>query len=312
MLANSPAPPATAALFAELQDLKRITPAHLPHSIATELFRRGWQRLINDEDAERVAYDVTLRALLSILFPGADGRLFATAGIEKEEVEVILRRALERSAQNRISQETYGRLSENLPALAEEYARWPEHAPVDLPEPLDTLCRQPRAGATHPERPRLLLLPPEMHSDHCLMTAVFAVLKCEEYGAEVGTVFLCALAHHLHNAFLPDCGYAGEICLGDHLTDVIDNCRQAAIDRLPAHLRPRTKEALRHHETIDSPEGKAVSAGDVLDRVLDVKWRTRAAAVTDRDILGELDLVHPGPLKDFQTELLAETELWRG
>ena len=39
--------------------------------------------------------------------------------------------------------------------------------------------------------------------------------------------------------------------------------------------------------------------------------RTRAAAVTDADILGDLDLVHPGPLREFQDNLLQNTGLWK-
>ena len=142
------------------------------------------------------------------------------------------------------------------------------------------------------------------------MTGVYAALVAAKYGADPGEAFVCGLAHHLHNAFLPDCGWAGELALEPHLTAVIDNCRAAALEEFPPHLRTRLKEVLRHHESIATPEGEAISTGDVLDRVLDVKWRTRAAAVTDRDVLGDLDLVHPGPLKDFQTDLLNATGLW--
>ena len=143
------------------------------------------------------------------------------------------------------------------------------------------------------------------------MTAVYAALHAEEYGAAPGDAFVCGLAHHLHNAFLPDCGWAGELALEPYLQQVIDNCRAAALAEFDPELRDRLREVLRHHETIATPAGKAISAGDVLDRVLDVKWRVRAAGVTEAKILGELDLVHPGPLKDFQTDLLNETELWR-
>ena len=304
-------PVRTAHLLGELQDLKRLQPAHLPHSLATELFRTAWIALLQGEDPHGVGWRTTTTAVLYILFPGADGRFFHTAGLSQDEISVVLRRALKRVAGTTTSEATYSRLEAGIESLAAAYAKPPEQeTQFDLPQPLEVLCRQPRAGATHPTLPRLVLHPAEMHSDHCLMTAVYAVLTAEDYGANAGVAFECALAHHLHNAYLPDCGYAGEICLGDHLDDAISRCRTAALRAFPERLRPRIQRALQHHEQIESPEGRAVSTGDVLDRVIDVKWRTRAAAVTDQDILGELDLVHPGPLKDFQVDLLQRTGVW--
>ncbi len=300
----------TAGLLAELQDLKRLQPAHLPHSIATELFREAWMRVLRGDDTTEVALRTTLVALTSVLFPGADGRFFTVAGLDETDIAEVLHNALRRTGGRVLEGQLYDRLAAGIPDLAQQFAGHAEQVYELLPEALVVLCDQPRAGATHPELPRLVLSPPEMHSDHCLMTAVYAVLFAEQYGANPGTAFLGALAHHLHNAYLPDCGYAGELCLGRHLQQVIQNCRAEALAQFPSQLRPRITEALYHHERIDTPEGLAISAGDVLDRVIDVKWRTRAAAVTDQDILGELDLVHPGPLKDFQTELLSATGLW--
>ena len=300
----------TARLLGQLQDLKRLQPAHLPYSVATELFREAWLRIVRGEPEMNVALRTTTIALLGVLFPGVDSRFFTVAGLNEKEITLVLQQALDRVAGETVDSITYDRLAAYLPVLAQEYGKPPSDIHAPLPEPLVVLCKQPRAGATHPELPRLVLSPPEMHSDHCLMAAVYAVLLAEDYGADAGTSFLGALAHHLHNAYLPDCGYAGEICLGAHLDAVISRCRQAALVHFPAHLRPRIVDALAHHEQIRTPEGKAISAGDVLDRVIDIKWRTRAAAVTDQDILGELDLVHPGPLKDFQTALLSATGLW--
>ena len=300
----------TAGLLTELQDLKRLHPAHLPHSIATELFRDAWLRILRGDELGQVAIRTTLSALVHVLFPGADERLFTVAGLREAEITEVLQAALHRTAGQVVEGQLGDSLRAAVPDLAHQFAGRGEAVRGFLPEALIVLCDQPRAGATHPELPRLVLSPAEMHSDHCLMTAVYAVLFAEQYAADAGTVFLGALAHHLHNAYLPDCGYAGEICLGRHLAQVIANCRAEALAQFPAHLRPRITEALYHHERIDTAEGLAISAGDVLDRVIDVKWRTRAAAVTDQDILGELDLVHPGPLKDFQTELLSATGLW--
>ena len=302
----------TARLFGELQDLKRLQPAHLTTSLATDLFRAAWRSLLQDEAPATVAVRTTLTALCYILFPGADGRFFTVAGLGQQDIAEVLRRALLRVTQGAVHPELQQQLLDGIDELSATYASRPSSkTEAALPASIEVLCRQPRAGATHPTLPRLVLEPAEMHSDHCLLTAVYAVLLADDYGAEVGTAFECALAHHLHNAYLPDCGYAGELCLGEHLDGVIASCRAAALREFPDHLRPRLQQALTHHEQIETGEGKAVSAADVLDRVIDVKWRTRAAAVTDLDILGDLDLVHPGPLKTFQTELLSAAGLWR-
>lgn len=302
-------PAGAARLLRELQDLKRLRPAHLSYSIATEQFRRGWRGLIAGRDAEGLALTTTLACLLSVLFPGVDERFFAAARLDQDAAVDILRRALDRTAGDQLAEPLLRALHRVLPDYVEDlFSESGDHP--RLPEPLEVLCRQPRAGATHPEHPRLVLEPPEMHSDHCLLTAVYAVCYADGYGSDYATPWIAGMAHHLHNAYLPDCGYAGEICLGDRLESVIENCRNAAIAWLPNEVRDPVREALGHHESLDAPAGRAISAGDVLDRVLDVQWRTRAAAVTNQEILGELDLVHPGPLKEFQTDLLASTGLW--
>ncbi len=57
--------------------------------------------------------------------------------------------------------------------------------------------------------------PPENHAEHCLAVAVYGVLLAPRYGADPSVVFLAGLAHHLHNARLPDSGFTGEALLGD-------------------------------------------------------------------------------------------------
>ena len=306
-------------LAAELQDLKRIQPAHYERSIASQLFVECWHRLIQGEAAEAVALDATAKAILHVLLPGCDDKFFRPAGLGESYVTALFEKSLKTTASERIAPELLDRLRDRLPQLAHEattddaeqaLSRWALVRTEDLPDFVGILCRQPRAGATAPGKPRLVLLPPEMHSDHCMMTAIYAVLFSPEYGAEIGKPFLAALAHHLQNAYLPDCGFAGELMMWDRLPDILANTREAALAQLAPDLRERTREALRVHETIATPDGEAISAGDVIDRVLDVKWRTRAAAVVDADILDELDLVHEGPLKTFQMNLLNKTQLW--
>ena len=330
-----------AVLFGELQDLKRQRPAHYSESIATVLFREAWAGLLAGEEPRAVGERTVAKALTNVLFPGCDHTFWPRAGLAPERTLAILRDALTKTAGSVLTAEQLAGLRLRLEAIVDGYYAVPPTAPSAIStapasEPnnvvrdtgwkpstfadvtrkefarlLDLLCHQPRAGATRPGIPRLLLLPPEMHSDHCLLTAVYGYLLAGHYGADPGRVFVCALAHHLHNAVLPDCGFSGEVCLGDDLGAVIERCREVVLRELPDDLAGYVRKQLRFHDTIATPEGRAESAADVLDRVLDVKWRTRAAAVTDADILGDLDLVHPGPLREFQDTLLQKTGLWK-
>ena len=318
MSMTTPSAPATepatwrpkARLFGELQDLKRQRPAHLDAPLSTVLFRRAWRRLLAGADFGSVADATTAEALTNVLFPGCDEAFFPVVGLSAADTRALLREALATTAGDAVGPATMTRLRDATDALAERYSSASEPDAAPLPRSLDLLCRQPRAGATRPGIARLVLVPAEMHADHCLLTAVYAALAAEDFGADAGVAFVCGLAHHLHNALLPDCGFAGEILLGSHLAQVISVGRERALAELPVGLRQRVREALRHHETLSAPEGEAISAGDVLDRVLDVKWRTRAAAVTDADILDDLDLVHAGPLKEFQLGLLSAAGVW--
>ena len=341
MVAPAPAPDVAApdvaapavGLYAALQDLKRQHPAHYGgESIATRLFRRAWRRLLGGVAARerqaggggalaQLADDTAAESLAMILLPGCDAGFWPHTPVPRREAARLLRDAIDGACDGAVGEPVRGRLHAAADRLAARYyageapaanvdAAASADADAVLPPALELLTRQPRAGATRPGFQRLVLAPAELHGEHCLLTAVYAYLAAEDYGADRGVSFLAGLAHHLHNALLPDCGFAGEILLGDHLDGVIDAGRERALAQLPAALAEATRAALRHHETIAAPEGRAISAGDVLDRVLDVKWRTRAAAVTDRDILGDLDLVHDGPLKSFQMDLLNRHGLW--
>lgn len=59
-------------------------------------------------------------------------------------------------------------------------------------------------------------------------------------------------------------------------------------------------QAITNHENLNNAEGRSSSTADVLDRVLDIKWRVRAASVTEKEVLDDLELVHDGPIKTFK------------
>ena len=304
-------------LFIELEDLKRQQPAHYSQSIASTLFVESWQRLLAGEHTERVATIISTKAIVAVLLPGCDAHFVQEAGLEKLAILEIYRKALRTSAYERVDATLYELLLASIPPLVEEYfgeASDDKIAETDFQRQawfVNVLCRQPRAGATKPRRPRLLLLPPEMHSDHCLTTAVFAALLSPCFGASPGLPFLTGLSHHLHNAVLPDCGFGGEVLLDEWLPTIIEQARNKALAHLEPTLAQRVRGAIDTHENLHLAEGQAASAADVLDRVLDVQWRTRAANVRDEDILEELDLVHEGPIKRFQTEILSATDVWQ-
>ncbi|MGB3848493.1 MAG: hypothetical protein WA958_00885 [Tunicatimonas sp.] len=305
------------ALLVELEDLKRQQPAHYSQSIASTLFTESWQRLLAGEDTERVATTITAKAVIAVLLPGCDAHFIREAGLEKSAVVEIYQKALRTSAYQRVDEGLYELLLASTSPLADEY--FAEVSGSKLSDDdvrrqawfVDVLCRQPRAGATKPGRPRLLLVPPEMHADHCLTTAVFAALLSPVFGTSPGPPFLTGLSHHLHNAVLPDCGFGGEVLLDEWLSDIIRRAQDKALAALEPQLAQQVREAIDRHENLNLPEGQAASAADVLDRVLDVQWRTRAAHVKDEDILDELELVHEGPIKSFQTELLSAAGVWQ-
>ena len=190
------------------------------------------------------------------------------------------------------------------PALA---AGAPE--PGAVPDFVGKLSRQPRAGVTAPGLPRVLLQPPENHAEHCLMVAVYAVVAAPLYGADPIPTFLASMAHHFHNAAMPDSGFSGEVLLGPALDGVIDRAREMAMAELSEPLAAETRAALAPIAGDGTPEARAFHVGDVLDRVLEIEQHGRAATVTMGDVLGTYGLVHDGPVKGFHDLILRETGL---
>ncbi len=187
---------------------------------------------------------------------------------------------------------------------------------LDAPEPqrvlpgfVARLARQPRAGVTCPGRPRILFEPPENHAEHCLIVAVYGVLLAPRYGADPALVFLAGLAHHLHNARLPDSGFTGEALLGPDLALVVDTSTALAINELDRDVRSRVATARDILVDADTPEGRAFHAADAIDRVLQIEQHLRPGQVSMRTVLHDMALVHEGPVKRFQDEVLAEMGL---
>ncbi len=178
-----------------------------------------------------------------------------------------------------------------------------------IPAFAEALIRQPRAGATCPGKPRLVLEPPENHGDHCLVVAVLGTLLAERYGGDPAIVFLAGLSHHLHNAVLPDSGFAGEILLGDEFGPIMTRLFDRALDALPPPLSATVGAALSVISGADTPEGRAFHAADVMDRVLQMRHFDDVARFTTLQALEDLGLVHAGPVQAFHHAVLTEAGL---
>ncbi len=291
-------------LFRELNDLKRVRVAGRGPggSLAERLFRRAWARLARGETPTAVALGETAHAVAAARLAGVDARVLAGAGLPPVVRREILRRGFDAVA---------APLDPDL-ANALRDALDPEPSP-DRPAPDDDpatppfvalLAAQPRAGATRPGRPRVVLEPAENHAEHCAVVAVQGVLAAPLFGADPARPFLVGLAHHLHNARLPDAGDAGDALLGEHLRPVVETFRAAALAELPEPLRDLARASLDAVFRADTPEARSFQTADVLDRVLEMDWHARAAAFTLDVALGEMDIVHPGPVQAFQLEIL--------
>ena len=291
-----------APLFREILDLKRIRVAGRPGSLMEGVFSRSWSAFVTDEPPERVALRETALALAAVRLGGVDRATLTEHGLGEDEAGGVLQRALD---------EVVGVVDGTL-------ARWLSGALLDEPASaggwgpgfVEALCEQPRAGATAPGKPRIVLTPTESHGDHCGAVALFSVLLAPVFGAGVGPPFLAGLAHHLHNTTLPDAGHAGDVLLEEHLPALMEAATERAMEALPRGLRPQVQEALALTRHLDTPEAQAFHAADALDRVLELEWHARTAAFTLDRALDDLDLVHDGFTQAFQQDVLAEALGW--
>ena len=295
------APDGLKALFGEIGDLKRIRSAGRDGSIAMRLFRAAWSELAAGAPVPDVARRVTARALAAARLGDLDRALLLEAGLPPAEVNGLLCRAVEEIAVP---------VPEPLrSALIGAIAVPPPNLPGALPRFVAQLEAQPRAGITCPGRPRIMLEPSENHAEHCLVVAVYGVILAPRFGADPATVFLAALAHHFHNAGMPDSGFTGEMLLGDHLGPVMRHFTEDALGSLEPGLRRRVVEARECLADAETPEGRAFHAADVVDRVTEIAQHLRAASLTMDVVLGDMALVHDGPVKAFHERVLAEMRI---
>ena len=287
-------------LLRELGDLKRLRSAGRTGSIASRLFREAWIGLSSGAKPDAVASRTTARALAATRLGDLDEAALLDLGMSQHDARAVQCAGLEA-----IDDVLDGRLVDAL--LSSLNAPAPTDGPV--PAFVDALDAQPRAGVTCPGRARIVLQPPESHAEHCLAVAAYGVLLSQAYGAEPGTVFLAALAHHLHNAVMPDSGLTGEVLLGPHLDQVVRHATERALAELPAGLRETVERARAILPDAATPEGRAFHAADVIDRVLEIEQHLMAANLTMSTVLGDMELVHDGPVKGFHDGVLRRVGL---
>jgi 5'-deoxynucleotidase YfbR-like HD superfamily hydrolase len=305
-------------MFREIGDLKRVRVAHAVGSVAQRSFVRAWAALAAGADPGRVAGVECAAALAGARLAGVDAAVLLAAGLQPDEVTQVLGRAVDEVAGG-LHPAVTTRVHAALPDLVADAAEHPMHDQphdvdgvpwfVEAPRFVEALCHQPRAGATAPGKPRLIVEPPENHAEHCWAVAVYGALLADDLGADPGEVLLLGLAHHLHNAALPDAGFAGDTLLGEHLDAVQHRLTERELATLPAALAERVRALLALRVDADNPVGRAFHAADVLDRVLQVYHHARAAGFTAEQALVDLELVHAGPVTDYQHAVLAAAGL---
>ena len=278
----------------ELSELKRQFCHEDELSVAGDLFRTSWAMLSSGAGTEHVCHHVTASAVAGAGLGSL--RLATLASLLPDDWRGIATRALDA----------------NCPVPADAFrGALGRAAPSSATAPpfVASLLRQPRAGATAPGKPRLTLLPQENHGEHCLAVAVLGALLAVQSGADPGRVFLAGLAHHLHNARLPDAGFAGEVSLGASLDPLIRHLTEAELASLSPSLRARVADALTLIGDAGSADGRAFNAADVIDRVVQQHCHERACHFSARHALEDLEIVHEGPLQQFGQAVLREHDL---
>ncbi len=285
-------------LLAQVADAKRLRVAGREGSLTEQSFVRSWSLLVAGAPVDEVATAEVAGALAAVRLAGVDVEALTGGDAERGAAVVALTSAADDVA------DPLAQLGSGRWWRAGLGARTPWGDLVAAPAFVGLLSVQPRAGATAPGRRRIIVEPPESHGDHCATVAVYAALLAPAFGADPGRAFLMGLAHHLHNAELPDAGFAGDVLLGDLRHRVEETYQERALAQLPGSLVARLRPLLALRTGTEDPLSRTFHAADALDRVLQVHHHARAAAFTAPQALEDLDLVHVGPEQRLQLAVL--------
>lgn len=281
----------------EINDVKRLRALNLcSHSYASLVFFGATKVLHCDEplQAEVWCAAIVIAARLGAITPD----ILRNIGIDQLGRSVVLKNSiLEHQSLSVPLRESLIAACGSLDLIFDE----------GMVYPLDWVTRlasSPRAGATCPGKPRIVLEPAEMHSDHCVMVAAYAFLLADTFGASREDAWLIGLCHHLHNAYLPDAGFSGELLLGDHLEGVINSLRSRAFDTFSVHYRERVCRLFEEINDLKSPLAQTFHAADTIDRVVQMEHYERASQFRVSTAMEEFNLVHEGAAQEFQHALL--------
>ena len=288
-------------LLVRLNNTKRMRSADEPHrSMAARSFARTWRDLASGAEPEAVAWREAAAAVSTVVLGAIDAASLRRAGLAESAVHDVLCTAIARAVDG-LTPAVLQRLIAAVPALLASASSEPAPAPCFV----QRLQDQPRAGATSPTADRLMLEPAESHADHSQAVAVAAVLIAGQASADVVAPFLAGLSHHLHNATLPDAGFAAEELLGAHWPALVDQAREQALRELPPRLAAKVRQSLSLVDRADDDTSRAFQTADVIDRVIEAEHFERIARYSLADALGARGLVHAGPLQGFQQSVLA-------
>lgn len=290
-------------LLAQVADAKRLRVAGRDGSLAEQCFVRSWSLLVAGALLQDVAAAEVAGALAAVRLAGVDAEVLVGGGVAADHAVAVLAAAADDVAAPLAALGAQGWWRDGLRARTP----WEDLAPA--PAFVALLAVQPRAGATAPGLRRVVVEPPESHGDHCSTVALYAALLAPAFGAEPAQAFLVGLAHHLHNAALPDAGFAGDVLLGSCRSTVEETYQERALAELPSSLVADLRPLLALRAGTEHPLSRTFHAADALDRVLQVHHHARAAAFTAAQALEDLDLVHVGPEQRLQLAVLAAAGL---
>lgn len=288
-------------LFREIGNLKRIRAADSSDSFAAHLFRRAWREIVGGTDARTVAVKTAVAATVGANLGAIDRKVLRETELNETEIETVLRRAFDAVAAP-VNAELRNELREQI-TIEDDFAA------AETPTFVELLIKQPRSGATKVGAPKLVFDAPENHGEHSIIVGVYAILLAPIFCADAEAVFYAALAHHFHNAYLPDSGFAGEESLGEFLPRVFEAFRRKCLAEVPENLHSKIRRALEIIETADAAEARAFHAADVIDRVLQMRHHAEANEFTLKYAMEEAELVHAGAIQNFHYGVLRAARL---
>ena len=307
-------------LFREINDLKRVRSPELQPSIAAAWFRSSAQALFHSIDGvggstrKRIALKITSSVVAATRLGAISVDDLKTGGLpsdvirdirlmsineRKEVLESGLLASLLESVVDSFDGDATTAGLEDV-SIRDSDAFAGSDATASDTNWIDRLVMQPRAGATAPGQPRIVLDPVESCAEHCLVTAAYAVLLAPSFGADPGDAFAIGIAHHLHNARLPDAGFAGEALIGKYLDGLIDTLREATLSTMSSGAAAHLSPLLTEIASADTPLARTFHTADTIDRVLQIEYFARCNRFTLDDALVGMELVHAGPVQEFQ------------